>query len=203
MFRVGTNLTSLCTVSCVDVVMGPQLSVWREELSLLASSTVVGGPLWDMDTLAQWAQLSWTQSCHCKPCLVIRDGHLRFCIPHYLVSSLGSPLYIPESFHCSRWWNIIPRMPHSSSCFLLILSLHPIPLSLFPFLSPLVSQCQFLSHYISWSATIRLPPSSYSFLETCSQILTEVYFTNFLEACFWIQSSWQSRLTMTTAENVL
>lgn len=60
------------------------------------------------------------QSCCWYPCLGLRDGQFRICIPHYLESSLGWHSYISGIFP------IIIKLPPFSDNSLFNLSLQPI-----------------------------------------------------------------------------
>lgn len=63
--------------------------------------------------------------------LATRDDQLKFHIPHHQEFSLGSPSYIPKSFHCTVSTLPSPKMSLSSFCF----SMYYLLLSHLPILS--------------------------------------------------------------------
>lgn len=126
-FLCITSLASTCPLSCLDVFFSSRAfqSICKEQTITL--------PIYGLfrDLHGTSLVITSTRS-HPVLVLVTRDSQLELCLPHYLQTSLRSPLYILRDFPCIKFPHTHPQIFLNSSW----ISLHSLPQSHFPSYSP-------------------------------------------------------------------
>lgn len=127
-FLCITSLTSTCPLSCLDVFFSSRAfqSICKEQTITL--------PIYGLFRDLHGTSLVIT-STRSNPVLVLvtRDSQLGLCLPHYLQTSLRSPLYILRYFPCIKFPHTHPQIFLNSSW----ISLHSLNL-IFPLIRHLI-----------------------------------------------------------------